>query len=111
MSLAVCKSISRIGVEIGSSDVNSFADVGRGDALGEFVGGLVVVFGNLAMTVLVIGYDLGCPGWYPDVDLQLQVHLDLRDGYGRVCWIGSSRLAANAGSGQEIGITLRAFTL
>jgi hypothetical protein len=63
----------------------------------------------LAMPVLVRGHDLSCPSRQPDVDVELQRHDDLRDRERRVRGICSSRLAADAGSRQKIGIALCAF--
>ena len=45
----------------------------------------------------------------PDGDVELQRHLDLRDGDGRVRGIRLPSLPANAGDRQEIGIALRVF--
>jgi len=58
-----------LGIEIGASDVNVFADVGGADLLSELVGGLIVIFRNLAMPVLVVDDNLAGAAWNPDVDL------------------------------------------
>ena len=98
-----------LGAQIRAGDLDLFAHVWRGDSLGEFAGGLVVIFRDLAMAVLMFDHMLGYPGWHPDVDVELQRDLDPRDGDGRVCSIRLSRLPANTGAGQEMGIALRAF--
>ena len=101
--------LAGLSVQILAGDLKLFAHVRRGDALGEFAGGLVVIFRDLAMAVLMFDHMLGCAGRHPDVDVKLQRDLDLRDGDGRVCGIRLSRLPADTGAGQELGIALRAF--
>lgn len=98
-----------LGTQIRAGDLDLFAHVCRSDSLGELVGGLVVKFRDLAMAVLMFDHMLGYPGRHPDGDGELQRDLDLRDGDGRVCSIRLSRLPANTGAGQEMGIALRAF--
>jgi len=90
-------------------DLDLLAHVCRGDSLGEFVSGLVVKFRDLAMAFFMFDHMLGYPSWHPDRDVELQNHLDLRDGDGRMGGIRLSRLAADTGVGQEIGFALRVF--
>jgi len=61
------------------------------------------------MAFLMFDHMLGYPDRHPDVDVELQGHGDLRDGEGLVCGIRLSRLPADTGVGQEIGIALRAL--
>ena len=68
-----------------------------------------VVVMDLAMPLLMLGHNLSCPSRQPDVDVEFQRHDDLCDGDGSVGGIGFSRLAADTGSRQEIGIALSVF--
>ena len=63
--------LAGLGIQIRAGDVDLFAHVCRGDSLGEFVGGLVVIFRDLAMAFLMFDHMLGYPGRHPDVDVEL----------------------------------------
>src|SRR6266436_1983751 len=45
-----------LGAQIRAGDLDLFAHVWRGDSLGEFAGGLVVIFRDLAMAVLMFDH-------------------------------------------------------
>lgn len=83
------------GLEIGAGDFNLFAEVGGGDALGEFIGGLVKIFGDFLVTLLVFG-DLGS---YvvgdPDSQVQLEIYIDVGDGDHGVGGIGLARFSGD----------------
>src|ERR1700676_2455549 len=81
-------------LQIGAGDFNLSANVGGGDSLCEFVGGLVVILGDLTMALLMIGDVLGYVSRHPDGDLELQVHPNVRDGDRGV---GGIRLASLSG--------------
>src|ERR1700730_5139087 len=87
----------RVGFElqIGSGDVNLFADVARGDSLCQFVCGLVVMLGDLTMALLMFGDVLAYVVRHPHGDLQLRVDFDVRDGERRVVGIRLSSLSSN----------------
>ena len=65
-----------LGVQIRAGDLDLFAHVGRGDSLGELVGGLVIIFRNLAMAFLMFDHVRSYAGRHPDGDVELQRHLD-----------------------------------
>ena len=48
-------------------------------------------------------------GWRPDSDVELQGHVDLRDGNQGMGGIGLLSLASDTSVGQEIGIARRLF--
>ena len=89
------KKLIGLGLEIGAGDVNLSAEVSGGDSRRQFVGALVIIFGNLTMAFLVFGdvrsYDVG----HPDGDVQLQVHLDMCDGQGGVRGVGLASLSCD----------------
>jgi hypothetical protein len=93
-----------LGVEIGAGDIDAFADVGCGDALGELVGGLIVVFGDLTVTFFVVGDGLSKFCGEPDVNLELKGHDDAGDGERGVRGVDSVGPADDVGAGEEIGI-------
>ena len=92
------------GTEIRAGDLDPFAEIFRGDLLDESVGGLVVVFRDLAMAFLMFDDVWGYADGHPDVDIELQRHIDLGDGDSRVCGICPVRLPADSGVGHEIGV-------
>ena len=98
------------GGEIGAGDFDLLAEEGRGDFLGELVGGLVVKLGDLAVAVFVVDDALGDGGGHPDIDVELQGHGNLRDGDSGVSGVGFARLAADTGAGAKIGIAFGGFS-
>ena len=82
-------------LQIGAGDFNLSANVGGGDSLCEFVGGLVVILGDLTMALLMFGDVLAYIVRHPDGDVQLQVHFDVRDGERRMVGIRLSSLSSN----------------
>ena len=101
--------LAGLGIQIRASDVDLFADVGRGDSFGELFGGLVIVFRDLAMALLMFDHVLGYLGRHPDGNVELQRHLDLRDRDCRVRGVRLPSLSADTGIGKEFGIALRVF--
>jgi hypothetical protein len=48
---------------------------------------------------------------HPDGEVKLQIHLDVRDGDGRVCGIRLTILSGDSSIRQKIGIARRVFAL
>jgi hypothetical protein len=92
------------GIEVVAGDFDALADVGGGDTLGEFVGGLVGIFGDFVMPLFVVGDGLWGVDRNPDIGLKLKSHHHVGDGKRGVCFVGAARLAADAGAGDEVGV-------
>jgi hypothetical protein len=101
--------LSGLGAQIRAGDFDLLAHISRGDLFGDFVGGLVIRFRDFPMAPLMFGHVLAYPGWQPDADVELQRHVDLRDGNGRVRGIGLSSFPADTGVSLEVGIALCVF--
>lgn len=93
-----------LGVEIGAGDFEALPEVLRGDLGGEFIGGLVVILGNLAVALLVFDEVIGCADGHPDVDDELQRNIRLAYGDGGMGGIGLVGQAPDGGVGNKIGI-------
>jgi hypothetical protein len=98
------KHLARFGIQVRTSDLDLSAHVGGSDTVGEFVGGLVIEFRDLAMPILVFDHVFGRADRKPDVDIEVQRYFDLCEHDDSVRGIRFSRLASDAGTGKEIGI-------
>ncbi len=102
--------LARGDVQVVAGDFDAPADVACGDALGEFVRGLIGVLGDFVMPLFVVDDGFRGVDRNPNSGLKLQGHQHVGDRERRVLGVGAARLASNAGARNEVGIADGGFT-